>query len=194
VFNQSKISKINIKKIQNGFMIYNKKNVNLIAAFLNLINMKPNTYTKLYAHCVFTPKGRHSLLRDSVRENVHKYIYGIIKARNCYPVAINGTIDHIHILAGFRPSISIEDLVRDIKRSSALHINTNHLLAQKFSWQEGYGAFTVGYRELDIVYKYVFNQQTHHQKSSFKQEYLELLTDQGIDYSPEYLYEFYDED
>jgi putative transposase len=155
--------------------------------------MKPNTYTKLYAHCVFSPKGRQSMLRDPIRANVHKYIFGIIKGKNCYPVAINGTIDHIHILVGFCPSISIENLVRDIKRSSSLFINTNHLLPSQFSWQEGYGAFTVGYREVDNVYKYILNQQTHHLKGSFKEEYLGILIDQGIDFSGDYLFEFYDE-
>ena len=155
--------------------------------------MKPNTYTKLYAHCVFTPKGRQSMLNKSIRENVHKYVYGIIKGKNCNPIAINGTDDHIHILVGFCPSLSVEGLVRDIKRSSALYINTNHFLVSKFAWQEGYGAFTVGYRELDQVYKYVLNQQTHHLNGSFKEEYLGILTEHGIDFSSEYLYEFYDE-
>jgi putative transposase len=155
--------------------------------------MKPNTYTKLYAHCVFTPKGRHSLLKEFIQEKVHKYIYGIIKGKNCNPIAINGTDDHVHILVGFCPSLSIEDLVRDIKRSSSLFINTNHLIASKFSWQEGYGAFTVGYRDLDNVYKYILNQKTHHSNGSFREEYLGILTEQGIDFSNDYLYEFYDE-
>jgi putative transposase len=156
--------------------------------------MKPNTYTKLYVHCVFTPKGRHSKLKESIRENVHKYIYGIIKAKNCYPIAINGTSDHIHILIGFCPSISVENLVRDIKRSSSIYINTNKLLEARFGWQEGYGAFTVGYPELDRVYKYILNQQTHHLTGNFKEEYIELLINEGIDFSHEHLYEFYDED
>jgi putative transposase len=155
--------------------------------------MKPNTYTKLYAHCIFTPKGRHSLLYEPIRDKVYKYIYGVIKGKNCYPVAINGTNDHIHILVGFCPSISIENLVRDIKRSSSLFVNTNHLLAHNFSWQEGYGAFTIGYRELDILYQYILNQQTHHLTGSFREEYLNILTEQGVDFSSEYLYEFYDE-
>jgi putative transposase len=155
--------------------------------------MKPNTYTKLYVHCVFTPKGRHSLLKDSIRVNIHKYIYGIIKGKNCNPIAINGTYDHIHILVGFCPSISIENLVRDIKRSSSLYINANNLLPAKFSWQDAYGAFTVGYPELDKVYNYILNQQAHHLTGSFKEEYMGMLTDQGIDFSMEHLYEFYDE-
>ena len=154
--------------------------------------MKPNTYTKLYAHCVFTPKGRDSLLIGSVQEKVHKYIYGTLKGMNCFPVTINGTMDHIHILAGFPPSLSIEKLVTDVKRSSTLWINTNRLLSHKFNWQEGYGAFTVGYRDVDRVYKYIVNQQSHHLVKSFKQEYLQMLTEEGVDFKNEYLYEFYE--
>lgn len=159
-----------------------------------LIEMKPNTYTKLYAHCVFTPKGRRSLLNELIREKVHKYIYGVIKGKNCYPYAINGTSDHIHILVGFSPVISISDLIRDIKRSSALFINSNNLLPENFSWQEGYGAFTVGFRELDSIYKYILNQEIHHSKVSFKDEYYKTLTDEGIDFNSEYLFEFYNND
>jgi REP element-mobilizing transposase RayT len=155
--------------------------------------MKPNTYTKLYAHCIFTPRGRHSLIKESIRENVYKYIYGTIQGKKCTPIAINGTVDHIHLLLRFCPSTTIEDLMRDIKRSSSLYINTNHLTNSKFSWQEGYGAFTVGYPELDKVYKYVLNQKVHHLKGTFREEYLGILIEQGIDYSSDFLYEFYDE-
>jgi len=155
--------------------------------------MKPNTYTKLYVHCVFSPKGRTSLLTDSIRGNVHKYIYGIIKGLKCYPIAINGTNDHIHILTGFCPTITISDLVRDIKRSSSLYINNNHLFAHKFSWQEGYGAFTIGYRELDHIYKYILNQQIHHKEENFKEEYMRILSEQDFEINNDFLYEFYDE-
>jgi putative transposase len=156
--------------------------------------MKPNTYTKLYAHCVFTPKGRQSLLKMPMREKVHKYIYGTIKGLGCRPIAINGTDDHIHILVGFYPDISISNLLRDIKRSSSLYINVNQLLPYKFSWQEGYGAFTVGYKELDNVYHYILNQETHHSQNSFRKEYLNILSNEGVDFNSDYLFEFYDED
>jgi putative transposase len=156
--------------------------------------MKPNTYTKLYAHCVFTPKGRNCLLTDSIREKVHKYIYGIIKEKKCYPVAINGTKDHIHILIGFPPSLAISDLIRDIKRSSALFINNQINSYLKFNWQEGFGAFTVGYRELDKLYNYVLHQDEHHSVNSFKKEYLKLLNEQGIKYDIDYLFEFFEGD
>jgi len=155
--------------------------------------MKPNTFTRLYVHCVFTPKGKDSMLTDSIRIRIHKYIYGIIKEKKCYPVAINGTKDHIHILVGFIPTISISDLIRDIKRSSALFINQSSKSYIRFSWQEGYGAFTVGYRELDHVYKYILNQEKHHSTTSFKSEYMQILKDEDIDFNSDYLFEFYEE-
>jgi len=155
--------------------------------------MKPNTYTKLYAHLVFTPKGRTSMLTDSIRAKTHKYIYGIIIEKKCFPVVINGTRDHIHILAGFSPTIAISDLVRDIKRSSSLFINERNKSYLKFRWQEGFAAFTVGYRELDIVYKYILNQEEHHFKNSFRNEYMGMLEEQGIEFKNEYLFEFYDD-
>ena len=154
--------------------------------------MKPNTYTKLYAHCVFTPKGRESLLTDFIRERVHKYIYGILNENKCYPVAINGTKDHVHILFGFGPAICIADLMRDIKRSSALFINSGIRSYLKFCWQEGYGAFTVGYRELDKVYQYILNQEDHHKTKKFRDEYLEILNENGVEYKNEFVFEFYE--
>lgn len=156
--------------------------------------MKPNTYTKLYVHCVFTPKGRHSLLTDSIRTSVHKYIYGIIEGKKCFPVAINGTKDHIHLLIGFPPTIAISDLVRDIKRSSALFINENRKSYLRFNWQEGFGGFTVGYRDLDRVYKYIVNHDIHHSGLSFKEEFMKILSEEGIEYDSEYLFEFYDDE
>lgn len=153
--------------------------------------MKPNSFTKLYAHVVFTPKGRNSLLSESLSENIHKYIYGILVEKKCYPVAINGMKDHIHLLFGFPPKTSIEDLIRDVKRSSSLFINQKINTYLKFSWQEGYGAFTVSYRELDHVFKYVLNQKEHHSKVSFKDEFIKLLKDEGCEFDPKYLFEFY---
>lgn len=156
------------------------------------IQLKPNTFTKLYVHCVFSPKGRDSLMKKPLREKIQKYIYGVIKEKKCNPIAINGTEDHLHILVGFTPTISISDLIRDIKRSSTLYINENHLLFYKFSWQEGYGAFTVVYSELDKVFKYILNQERHHSTQNFRDEYRQILTEKGIEEFDNYLFEFYD--
>ncbi len=132
------------------------------------------------------------MLTDSIRTITQKYIYGIIVEKKCYPVAINGTTDHIHILVGFPPTIAISDLVRDIKRSSSLFINEGKKSYLKFSWQEGFGAFTVGYRELDKVYNYILRQQEHHLVKSFKDEYIHMLKEEGIEFEDDYLFEFYD--
>jgi len=133
------------------------------------------------------------MLTDSILTITQKYIYGIIVEKKCYPVAINGTIDHIHILVGFPPTIAISDLVRDIKRSSSLFINEGKKSYLKFSWQEGFGAFTVGYRELDKVYNYILRQQEHHLVKSFKNEYILMLKEEGIEFEDDYLFEFYDD-
>lgn len=174
--------------------LLSKNAVILYCCILKTLAMKPNTFTKLYAHCVFTPKGRNSLLTESIKINVHKYIYGIIKGKKCYPIAINGTSDHIHILFGFNPDISISDLIRDIKRSSALFVNNQLKSYLKFRWQEGYGAFTVGYRDLNSIYQYILKQEEHHSKTHFREEYVQLLKEAGIEYNPEYLFEFYETD
>lgn len=155
--------------------------------------MKPNTFTKLYAHFVFSPNGRKALLKDSLMEKAQKYIYGIIREKKCNPIAINGMEDHLHILVGFNPSISISDLIRDIKRSSTLYINSERVISGKFGWQEGYGAFTVGHRELDKVYKYILNQKEHHSNVNFRKEYMQILEEQGFENFNDYLFEFYDE-
>jgi REP element-mobilizing transposase RayT len=133
------------------------------------------------------------MLSDSIRNKVFKYIHGIIKEKKCFPVAINGTKDHVHILFGFPPTIAISDLMRDIKRSSALFINSQINTYLRFSWQEGFGGFTVGYRELDHVFHYIQDQEKHHAKDSFRSEYLNILKDQGMEFNSDYLFEFYDD-
>jgi putative transposase len=132
-------------------------------------------------------------MKAPLREMIQKYIYGVIKEKKCNPIAINGTEDHLHILVGLIPTISISDLMRDIKRSSALFINENHLSFYRFCWQEGYGAFTVGFRELDKVFKYIINQEIHHRTKNFHEEYLQILTNEGFDEVDDYLFEFYEQ-
>ena len=154
--------------------------------------MKPNSFSRLYAHIVFSPKGRTSLLTDSIRENIHRYIYGIIVGKKCHPIAINGPKDHIHILINYPPTLNLSDLIRDIKRSSSLFINDTRKSFIKFGWQEGFGAFSVGYRELDIVKNYILDQNEHHKKNNFKEEYFRILEDEGIQFEKDYVFEFYE--
>jgi REP element-mobilizing transposase RayT len=149
---------------------------------------KPNVYTQIYIQLVFSPKNRHALLSANIRSTVFSYISGIVDKMSHKSIAVNGMADHVHILLGLEPKISISDTVRDIKRSSSLYINSNHLCRYKFEWQEGYGAFSYGRSNLDRIYQYVINQEKHHQKMSFKTEYTGLLDKFEIPY----LFQFFD--
>jgi putative transposase len=150
----------------------------------------PNTYTQLYIHLVFAVKGRESLILPSWKDELYKYITGIVQNNKSKLLAINGVADHIHIFIGYKPSVSIPDLVKDIKIASTLWISEKKLTKSKFSWQEGYGAFSYGHSQLDIVCNYIKNQELHHQKKSFKEEYIEFLKSFNINYEDKYLFTF----
>jgi len=152
-----------------------------------------NTYTQLYVHIIFSPKGRQNLIHTPIKTKVHKYITGIIKNKGQKLMIINGMPDHIHILIGFSPEISLSDLIGIIKSNSTNFINDQKLVPGKFSWQRGFGAFTYSKSQVPIVIKYIQNQEKHHKRKSFKEEYLELLEKFGVNYKDEYLFEWYDE-
>ena len=107
-------------------------------------------------------------------------------------IAINGMPDHVHLFIGFKPTIALSDLVRDVKAFSSKFIDEEGFLPDKFSWQEGFGCFTYAHSQMDSVAKYVMNQKEHHQKKSFKEEYLEFLTKFVVPFDERYLFEFYD--
>jgi putative transposase len=108
--------------------------------------MKPQVYSKLYIHLVFSPKGRNSCIREEIQKEVYSYISKTITNKKHKSLNVNGMPDHIHILVGLNPSVSISDLVRDIKRSSSLYINERKLIGTRFQWQEGYGVFYIAGR------------------------------------------------
>ncbi|MDR0864730.1 MAG: IS200/IS605 family transposase [Candidatus Symbiothrix sp.] len=153
---------------------------------------KPNVYTQIYIQLVFSPKNRNALLHKEIRPTVFSYISGIVDKMAHKSIAVNGMADHVHILFGLDPKISISDTVRDIKRSSSLFINSNHLCRYKFEWQEGYGGFSYGRSNLNKVYKYVLNQEKHHQKMTFKTEYTGFLDRFEVPYEDPYLFQFFD--
>ena len=141
-----------------------------------------NTYTQLYVQIIFSPPGRQNLIHNKIKNDIYKYIAGIIKKKNQKPMIINGMPDHLHILLGFSPDIAISDLVRDIKSNSTNFINDSKLIPGKFSWQKGFGAFTYSKSQVPRVVKYIENQAEHHSIKTFKEEYLELLNKFGIEY------------
>ena len=149
-----------------------------------------NTYSQLYIQIVFTVKRRQNLIPKQHREELHKFITGIVTKRNQKLLAIFAMPDHIHILVGLKPNISISDLVRDIKAGSSKFISENNWTKEKFSWQEGFGAFSYSKSHLGNVVNYILNQEEHHKKKSFKEEYLALLKKYEIDYKEQYLFDW----
>jgi len=150
----------------------------------------PNTYTQLYIQIVFTVRNRQSLIEPKYREELHKYITGIVQNRNHKLLSVFCMPDHLHILVGLNPSQSISDLARDIKAGSSGFINENKWIRGKFSWQEGYGAFSYSESQWKNVTAYILNQEEHHKKKTFQEEYLNLLKEFNVLYEEKYLFEW----
>ena len=149
-----------------------------------------NTYTQIYIQIVFAVKGRQNLISAENREELHKFITGIVANRGQKLFAIFAMPDHVHILVSIGPTILISDLVRDIKAGSSKFINDNKWINGKFNWQEGYGAFSYSKSSVDSVVKYILNQEEHHKKKTFRNEYLGLLEKFEIKYDQKYLFEW----
>lgn len=147
------------------------------------------TYSQLYIQVVFAVKHRENIIQKLWRGELHKYIYGIITNKGQKPIIVNGVGDHVHCFIGLKPSMAISDLVRDIKNNSSKFINEKKYVKGKFQWQEGYGVFSYSHSQIENVYNYILNQEKHHEKKSFKDEYLELLKQFDVDYKEEYLFE-----
>jgi putative transposase len=153
-----------------------------------------NTYTQIYIQVVFAISGKRSLIRKDFKVELYKYITGIVKNNKQKLIAINGIEDHIHIFIGLKPDICLSDLVRDIKANSSRFINEKKFTKLKFAWQDGFGAFSYSHSQIDSVVKYINNQEEHHKKKTFKEEYLDLLEKFNIEYDDRYLFKGLDED
>lgn len=147
-----------------------------------------NTYTQLYFHIVFAVKGRKNQITSQLKEELYKYISGIITNKNQKLMIINGMPNHIHLLIGTKPDCNLSDLVRDIKANSSKWINDNKFVIGKFEWQLGFGVFTVSQLGVKNVIEYIKNQEIHHTKKSFREEYIDFLTTYEIDFKPEYIF------
>lgn len=153
--------------------------------------MKPGTYKQLYVQLVFAVKNRDAVLNKDIRFRVFEYLSGILREMKHKSIIINGVSDHVHIFVGLNPARSISDTVHELKRSSSLFINNEKLCMSKFSWQEGYGAFTYSRSHIDNVYKYIKNQEEHHRKITFREEYLDFLEKYEVEYDERFLFEFF---
>jgi putative transposase len=155
--------------------------------------MKPGNFTQLYVQLVFAVKNRDAVLHINIRKRVFEYMSGIITEMKHKSIIVYGVSSHVHILIGLNPSKSISDTIHDIKRSSSLFINNEKLCIGKFAWQEGYGGFTYGRSQLDDIYKYILNQDEHHKKKTFREEYIQFLKKFEIDYDERFLFDFFDD-
>ena len=149
-----------------------------------------NTYTQIYIQIVFAVSGRQNLISKENREELHKFISGIVTNRGQKLFAVFAMPDHVHLLVSISPAISISDLVRDIKAGSSKFINDKKWMIGKFNWQEGYGAFSYSKSSVDTVVKYILNQKEHHKNKSFREEYLDFMQKFEIEYDSKYLFDW----
>ena len=147
-----------------------------------------NTFTQIYIQIVFAVAGRECLLRKENKEELHKYTTGILRNNGQKLIEINSMPDHVHILIGLKPSMALSDLVKDIKSESSGFINEKKWIRGRFNWQEGYGAFSVSISNTPAVVEYIRNQENHHRKISFEDEYLALLKKHEISFDPKYVF------
>ena len=146
-----------------------------------------STYTQLLYQIVFATKNREQTLTTPNREELFKYISGLLKNKNCHLYRINGIEDHLHIVTHIHPSISLSSLVKDIKMASSGCIKEKGIFQKFRGWQDGFGAFTYSIKEKDRLIEYVKNQEEHHKIKTFREEYIELLKEHGIEFHEKYL-------
>jgi len=151
-----------------------------------------NSFTQIYVHYIWAVKGRRNFLIQKQNDELQKYITGLVQNRECKMLAINSMPDHVHMFIGQHPSYSIAKIAQEIKAVSSKFINEKNWYRYQFNWQSGYGAFTYSHSQIDNVVKYIMNQQQHHKKVTFREEYIEFLEKFAIEYNEEYLFEFYD--
>jgi putative transposase len=151
-----------------------------------------NTYTQISIQAVFAVKFRENLILDTWRDELFKYISGIITAEGAKSLAVGGWKDHVHIFFGLQPVLSVSEMLQKVKANSSRWINARGFVKGKFQWQEGFGAFSYSRSQRDTVIKYIMNQEKHHRKQTFREEYFEFLKHFEVAYDEKYVFEFYD--
>ncbi len=146
-----------------------------------------NTFTQIYLHLVFAVQNRISLIQPEWKDELYKYITGIVQNNGHKLIAINGMPNHLHIAVGYKPHQLIPDLLQDIKAYSSKWINRKKFIKGKFNWQQGYGAFSFSHSQIDRIVKYINNQEQHHKKQTFREEYLSLLKKYHIQFDEKYI-------
>ena len=155
-----------------------------------------NTYTQIHIHAIFVVKNRDNIIKKSWKDHLYRYITGIIQNHGHKVLAINGMPDHVHIFFGMRPTQSLSELMQQVKGDSSKWINNKGYVSGKFAWQEGYGVFSYSKSHVNDVIDYIRNQEEHHKKRSFMEEYQEILEKFEIEYDERYIFKpiAYDDD
>ncbi len=147
------------------------------------------TFSQIYIQSVFAVQGRENYLQKSWRDEVFKYMAGIVKNKGQKPIIINGVADHVHLFIGLKPSMAISDLIRDVKNNTTNFINEQKWISGKFFWQEGYGVFSYAHSQIETVYDYIYKQEEHHRKKTFREEYIDFLKKFQVPYDERFLFE-----
>lgn len=147
-----------------------------------------STYTQILYQIVFSTKNRMPVMRKEKRDELFKYISGILENKKCHLYQLNGVEDHLHILTHLHPSVALSDLVKDIKIASSIFIKENNLFPGFTGWQVGYGAFTYSNEAKVRLIRYIKNQEEHHRKKNFREEYIGLLKEHDIPFEEKYLF------
>ncbi len=148
-----------------------------------------NTYSQLYIQVIFSVKSRENAIPAKYREEVHKYVTALVSDQGQKLMAVFCMPDHIHILIGLNPDMTISDLVRKVKTESSKFINSKNWMPSKFQWQSGYGVFSYSKSQVKSVVRYILNQEQHHEKKSFQTEYRQYMEKFGVDYDERYLFD-----
>jgi REP element-mobilizing transposase RayT len=148
-----------------------------------------NTYHQIYLQTVFAVKYRKATINKEWSNQLYAVIGNLINETSCKTIIVNGVEDHVHCLIGLKPVVSVSELMKTVKAKSSKYINDHTLTPSRFEWQEGYGVFSYGQSQVDKVYKYIQNQEAHHKKQTFRDEYLEFLKKFKIDYDEKYIFQ-----
>jgi len=147
-----------------------------------------NTYSQIYIQVVFAVQGRAAVIPESRREDLHRFMTGVVARRGQKMLAINSMPDHVHLFVNMKPDCPLSHLVRDVKAASSKHIQKRQWVPGRFAWQEGFGAFSYSHSDIGAVIRYIERQQEHHAKRSFRDEYIRLLERYRITYDPRYVF------
>jgi REP element-mobilizing transposase RayT len=148
-----------------------------------------NTYHQIYLQAIFATKYRNAVIDKEWKSNLYGVIGNLINETNCKTIIVNGVEDHVHCFLGLKPVVSISELMKTVKSKSSKYINDHKLTAERFEWQEGYGVFSYSQSSVDKVYKYIQNQEAHHKKQTFRDEYLAFLKKFKIAYDEQYIFQ-----